>query len=210
MFNLEQLAFSISAVSPETNCHFGSQPGAAIRGIDLSNRRSRSSTSAGGANAAGSRLRVGFLSNPFPDDHFDIVYAHSVTIISERKVAFKSCDVIKPGRMIISFDPMKTEPLNHRRALYRPLQSDRAWEWPFDPHILDDQQYFVIESMQDSRAWRGWRILSISCRDVEASRGRCPDGVWRKTSVGPAVPDRCSTSAGRGRSCYESRRPPPP
>jgi len=75
-----------------------------------------------------------FLDNPYPDNHFDLIYAYSVlhhfknmTVLLEEMHR-----VLKPGGQIISFDPMMTEPANRlARRFYRPLQSDRDWEWPF-------------------------------------------------------------------------------
>jgi ubiquinone/menaquinone biosynthesis C-methylase UbiE len=93
-----------------------------------------------------------FLANSYPDDHFDLVYAFSVLH------HFKDMDtmlaelhrVLKPGGIIISFDPLMTEPLNRlARLLYRPLQADRDWEWPFTFkmfHLI--QKYFEILDMQ--------------------------------------------------------------
>ena len=75
-----------------------------------------------------------FLDNQYPDNHFDLIYAYSVlhhfknmTVLLEEMHR-----VLKPGGQIISFDPMMTEPTNRlARRFYRPLQSDRDWEWPF-------------------------------------------------------------------------------
>jgi len=93
-----------------------------------------------------------FLANSYPDNHFDLIYAFSVLHhFKDMSVMLDELyRVLKPGGVIISFDPLKTEPLNRlARTLYRPLQSDRDWEWPFDRktfHLL--QTYFNIEEAQ--------------------------------------------------------------
>lgn len=75
-----------------------------------------------------------FLDNPYPDNHFDLIYAYSVLHHFKNMTVFleEMHRVLKPGGQIISFDPMMTEPANRlARRFYRPLQSDRDWEWPF-------------------------------------------------------------------------------
>jgi len=93
-----------------------------------------------------------FLANSFPDNHFDLVYAHAVLHhFKEMTVLLEELKrILKPGGVVISFDPMMTEPLNRlARMLYRPLQTDRDWEWPFKRstfHLI--QKYFEIADMQ--------------------------------------------------------------
>jgi 2-polyprenyl-3-methyl-5-hydroxy-6-metoxy-1,4-benzoquinol methylase len=79
-------------------------------------------------------LSVDFLSEDFKEEGFDLVYAYGVLH------HFKDVDLLvtklkeklnKNGE-IISYDPLSTSlPLKIIRALYRPFQSDREWEWPF-------------------------------------------------------------------------------
>ena len=93
-----------------------------------------------------------FLDNAYPDNHFDVIYAHAVLH------HFKDIDtllkelhrVLKPDGVVISFDPMMTEPLNRiARVLYRPLQTDKDWEWPFTYKTFQHiQRYFEITNMQ--------------------------------------------------------------
>jgi len=75
-----------------------------------------------------------FLDNPYPDNHFDLIYAYSVLHHFKNMTVFleEMHRVLKPSGQIISFGPMMTEPANRlARRFYRPLQSDRDWEWPF-------------------------------------------------------------------------------
>jgi SAM-dependent methyltransferase len=93
-----------------------------------------------------------FLANTYPDDHFDLIYACSVLHhFKDRTTLLKELRrVLKPGGLIISIDPLMTEPLNRlTRAVYRPFQVDRDWEWPFTYSTFRLlRQYFEIEDMQ--------------------------------------------------------------
>jgi len=77
---------------------------------------------------------VDFLSDAFTDADFDLIYAYGVLHhfpdvpllieVLQQKLA--------PAGRIISYDPLQTSlPMRMLRALYRPFQSDAAWEWPF-------------------------------------------------------------------------------
>jgi 2-polyprenyl-3-methyl-5-hydroxy-6-metoxy-1,4-benzoquinol methylase len=75
-----------------------------------------------------------FLASSYPDNYFDKIYAFSVLHhFNDMSVILQELHrVLKPGGVLISFDPLMTEPLNRfMRMLYRPLQTDRDWEWPF-------------------------------------------------------------------------------
>lgn len=77
---------------------------------------------------------IDFLSDDFTTDKFDLIYAYSVlhhfqdtNILIERL----NEKLAKDGE-IISYDPLETSlPIKIIRTLYRPFQSDAAWEWPF-------------------------------------------------------------------------------
>jgi ubiquinone/menaquinone biosynthesis C-methylase UbiE len=93
-----------------------------------------------------------FLANSYPDNYFDLVYAYSVLHhFKDMNVILKELHrVLKPGGIVISFDPLMTEPLNRlARMLYRPLQTDREWEWPFTYSTFRYlQRYFEIANIQ--------------------------------------------------------------
>lgn len=79
-------------------------------------------------------VAVDFLSDDFQETDFDLIYAYGVLH------HFQNVDVLiarlheklaKDG-VVISYDPLQTSlPLKIIRSLYRPFQSDAAWEWPF-------------------------------------------------------------------------------
>jgi SAM-dependent methyltransferase len=92
---------------------------------------------------------IDLLANPWPDASFDVVYAHSVlhhfadldVVLAELR------RILRPGGVVVTLDPLKTEPLNRlARALYRPFQTDRDWEFPFDRAALRVfERHFRIE-----------------------------------------------------------------
>ena len=93
-----------------------------------------------------------FLANSYPDNHFDLIYANSVLhhFKDINLLLAELHRILKPGGMVISFDPLMTEPLNRlARALYRPLQTDRDWEWPFTRKTFGLlRRYFEIADRQ--------------------------------------------------------------
>lgn len=137
---------------------------ATYRGVDLSEKaiaELNQDLSALGRKDA-KAMAVDILNNDFPDHSFDVVYAKSVLHhFSDIEVL---CDelnrLLKPGGIIISFDPLQTEPLNYlARMVYRPYQSDRDWEWPFTRKTLSTlDKYFELEDMQ---GFRGFTRLAL-------------------------------------------------
>lgn len=107
---------------------------------------------AGGLAHKASAYVMDFLANDWPDGHFDIVYAHSVLHHFEHLPVMLSelRRIVRPGGLVISTDPLQTDPVNRlARLLYRPFQTDRAWEWPFTRQTLRTiSQHFEIEAVQ--------------------------------------------------------------
>jgi ubiquinone/menaquinone biosynthesis C-methylase UbiE len=97
-------------------------------------------------------VAMDFLANDWPDGHFDVVYAHSVLhhFANIEAALAELCRVVKPGGIIITLDPLSTDPLNRiARAAYRPFQTDRDWEFPFTGATLRAfERYFQIEAVQ--------------------------------------------------------------
>ena len=78
---------------------------------------------------------VDFLSDQFEDRDFDLIYAYGVLHhfqnVDELIVTLEG--KLSPAGTIISYDPLQTSlPIKILRSLYRPFQSDREWEWPFN------------------------------------------------------------------------------
>lgn len=86
-----------------------------------------------------SAISVDFFSPDFYQSGFDIIYAYGVLhhfenfdlLISRLK------EKLNAGGTIISYDPLETSfPIKILRAVYRPFQDDKDWEWPFTKSVL--------------------------------------------------------------------------
>lgn len=80
-----------------------------------------------------------FLSDAFSEQGFDVIYAHSV--LHHFRYISPALDKIKqvgkPGCRIVTLDPTQTWlPARLFRAVFRPFQTDAAWEYPFDRETL--------------------------------------------------------------------------
>lgn len=97
-------------------------------------------------------VAMDFLANDWPDGRFDVVYAYSVLHhFSPLEVVLKEIRrLLKPGGIVITLDPLTTDPLNRlARVIYRPFQSDRQWEFPFNRQSLQVfDRLLEIEALQ--------------------------------------------------------------
>ncbi len=97
-------------------------------------------------------ISIDFLSSDFTDTGFDICYAQGVLHHFkhfETMLEVLSNKLNKDG-VVITCDPLQTSiPTQFVRALYRPFQLNRDWEWPFSKNSFElIQKYFVIEEVQ--------------------------------------------------------------
>ncbi|OOV29317.1 methyltransferase [Flavobacterium sp. LM5] len=80
-------------------------------------------------------MAADFLSDvDFQDKDFDLIYAYGVLHHFENHQVLiqKLNDKLARGGQIISYDPLETSwPIKIMRRMYRPFQTDAAWEWPF-------------------------------------------------------------------------------
>jgi len=77
---------------------------------------------------------VDFLSPTFSEKNYDLIYAYGVLHHFESVPVLieKLNEKLAPQGEIISYDPLQTSwPVKLARIIYRPFQSDAAWEWPF-------------------------------------------------------------------------------
>lgn len=84
-------------------------------------------------------ISVDFFSDDFKEGPFDLIYAMGVLHHFENfeLLADRLNEKLAPGGMIISYDPLETSlPIKILRSLYRPFQSDRHWEWPFNRKVI--------------------------------------------------------------------------
>jgi len=97
-------------------------------------------------------VAMDFLNNNWPDGYFDVIYAYSVLHhFSDIDIALVELRrVLKPGGVIISMDPLATDPFNRlARFAYRPFQTDRDWEFPFTGNTLSSfRRHFEILAVQ--------------------------------------------------------------
>ncbi len=99
-------------------------------------------------NAVG--LAVDFLSPEFTENQFDVIYAYGVLHHFENfeLLVAKLKEKLAEGGIIISHDPMETSlPIKAVRALYRPFQDDKDWEWPFTKQTLKklDSHFHILD-----------------------------------------------------------------
>ena len=95
-------------------------------------------------------VAIDFLSPEFTDTNFDIIYAYGVLHHFEdfEVLISKLNEKLKSGGEIISYDPLETSfPIKTLRAIYRPFQSDKDWEWPFKKSTLKkiDKNFEIVE-----------------------------------------------------------------
>jgi len=91
---------------------------------------------------------IDFLSTDFGERDYDLIYAYSVlhhfgntSILIDRLN-----EKLATNGTIISYDPLETSlPIKILRTVYRPFQSDAAWEWPFTKKVFYQlQKAFTI------------------------------------------------------------------
>lgn len=93
-----------------------------------------------------------FLSSDFQEYDFDVIYAHAVAHHFKHFDVFinEAAKRLKPDGIMITFDPLNTSfGMRIIRALYRPFQQDRDWEFPFTKLNFDViKKKFTIIEMQ--------------------------------------------------------------
>lgn len=95
-------------------------------------------------------LTIDFLSSDFREKDFDIIYAYGVLhhFKDVENLIKRLKDKLSSNGKIISYDPLETSiPIKIVRSIYRPFQSDRAWEWPFSKKVyyLFDEAFKIKE-----------------------------------------------------------------
>jgi 2-polyprenyl-3-methyl-5-hydroxy-6-metoxy-1,4-benzoquinol methylase len=99
-----------------------------------------------------SAIAVDFLSPEFEQTDFDIIYAYGVLHHFENfdLLISKLKEKLKTGGFIISYDPLETSvPIKILRAIYRPFQDDKDWEWPFTKAVITKiKNNFKVEEIR--------------------------------------------------------------
>lgn len=91
-----------------------------------------------------------FLADEFTEKDFDIIYAYGVLHHFENVdlLISKLQEKLATKGRIISYDPLETStPIWIIRKIYRPFQSDAAWEWPFNRKTMRklDLHFNILE-----------------------------------------------------------------
>lgn len=108
-------------------------------------------------------IAVDFLSDDFREKDFDLIYAYGVLhhFRSTRILISKLNEKLSPRGRIISYDPTSTSiTIWFLRALYRPFQTDRDWEWPFTRSTIKDfEEAFTIIDKRGALGKSKWFFL---------------------------------------------------
>lgn len=128
-------------------------------------------------------ITTDFLSADFTERNFDLIYAYGVlhhfedtSILIERLN-----EKLATAGQIISYDPLQTNLLvNLVRKIYRPFQSDAAWEWPFSKKtFFKFQNAFTIIEKRGILGKSKWLIL-ISFLPISSQRKNELSKKWHK------------------------------
>jgi 2-polyprenyl-3-methyl-5-hydroxy-6-metoxy-1,4-benzoquinol methylase len=152
------------------------------KGINILNKKFESLPNASG-------VSVDFLSSNFEEKDFDIIYAYGVLhhFQNTDNLINKLKEKLKPEGKIISYDPLQTSlPIKFIRTIYRPFQTDRAWEWPFTKKVYYKYQrsfeivekrailgktkwFFLINLLPFSHAYKQSKARELHLEDWEKS-----------------------------------------
>lgn len=140
------------------------QHSAEYLGIDLSPK---------GINNLNSRLEkipgaqaevIDFLAEDFREKDFDLIYAYGVLhhFRDVEELIIKLKEKLSDNGEIISHDPLQTSlPIKFIRTIYRPFQSDKAWEWPFSKETYYKfEQAFEIKDRRAVLGMAKWIALA--------------------------------------------------
>lgn len=95
-------------------------------------------------------MAVDFLSDDFTERDFDMVYAYGVLhhFPNTDILIQRLHEIMAKDAFVISYDPLETSwPVKLVRTIYRPFQSDAAWEWPFTKKTVKKyhETFHVVE-----------------------------------------------------------------
>jgi len=126
---------------------------------------------------------IDFLSTEFIEKDYDLIYAYGVLHHFENtKILIdKLNEKLAPKGQIISYDPLETSlPIKIIRTLYRPFQSDAAWEWPFTKKTFYQfQDAFTIIEKRGILGKTKWMIL-VSLFPLSDEKKNVLGEKWRK------------------------------
>lgn len=130
-------------------------------GVELSSRAVdilRSKIAAKGLTHKADARAMDFLLLP-ETAKFDVVYAHGVLhhFQNSQPLFAKIARLLKPDGVLVFTEPSTINPVYRLlRALYRPFQSDRAWEWPFTVSTVKTMESFFAPVQ--GFGWGRWSL----------------------------------------------------
>ena len=126
---------------------------------------------------------IDFLSAEFVESDYDLIYAYGVLhhFESTKILINKLNEKLAPSGQIISYDPLETSlPIKILRTLYRPFQSDAAWEWPFTKKTFYQfQSAFTIIERRGFLGKSKWMVL-ISIFPISDEKKKRIGQKWLK------------------------------
>lgn len=142
---------------------------------------------------------VDFLSADFKEKDYDLIYAYGVLHHFQNTAILvdKLNDKLASDGKIISYDPLQTSlPVKIVRTIYRPFQSDAAWEWPFTKKTF--YQYQKAFNIIERRGLLGkskWvmilELLPISNQKKKAIGQKWHQQDWQESKNSDSVLFSC-------------------
>lgn len=144
-------------------------------------------------------VAVDFLSDDFAEKNYDLIYAYGVLHHFENTTILidKLNDKLAPKGEIISYDPLETSlPIKIIRTLYRPFQSDAAWEWPLTKKTFYQfKKAFIIKERRGLLGKSKWvvflAILPISENNKKIIGQKWHQHDWDESSASDSVMFSC-------------------
>lgn len=144
-------------------------------------------------------IAVDFLSDAFQETEFDLIYAYGVLHHFENTSVLidRLNEKLTSGGTIISYDPLETSvPIKFLRLLYRPFQSDAAWEWPFTRKTYKQfANAFDIEERRGILGKSKWivllNLLPLSAEKKKQMAQKWHHQDWNQSAVSDKSLFRC-------------------
>ena len=136
-------------------------------------------------------IAIDFFSDEFTEKDFDIIYAYGVLhhFKNVGNLVQKLDEKLAPKGVIISYDPLKTSfPIWVVRSLYRPFQSDAAWEFPFGRKTLKKiEGAFTVKEARGVLGKAKWyfvyQMLPVSKEKKQAWGKKAHQKDWERSAT---------------------------
>ena len=136
-------------------------------------------------------VALDFFSEDFSETNFDVIYAYGVLhhFKNVDNLVARLNEKLAPKGIIIGYDPLKTSfPVWVVRSMYRPFQSDAAWEFPFGRKTLKKlEQAFTIKEARGVLGTSKWyflfQLLPLSKEKKKAWGKRAHQKDWERSAT---------------------------